>query len=87
VLRTVVAQGYERVSREQGSVEADPRDSAADSLRILDGDPVERAAMAVADLEVLPLPGNAGLDAEGGTTLAESECEPSAKFGHFGSIL
>ena len=73
MFRTVVGQGHESFSLELGSVEADPGDTPADSVGILDGDPVDGATVTVGDLEALPLPGNAGIDAKGGTRLAESE--------------
>src|SRR6266571_9508373 len=69
VLATVVGQGDERFSRERGPIQADPGDAAADSLRVLDRNPIEGAAMTVGDLEAFPQRGNARIDAERGTSL------------------
>ena len=45
----------------------------ADSLRVLDGDPVEGVAMMVGDFEALPILGNARINTEGGASLLKSE--------------
>src|SRR6266581_8815902 len=66
VLVTVVGQRDQPFSREPRSLTCDLGHSAADAFRVLDGDPVESAAVAVGDLEAFPGPGNAGIDAETG---------------------
>jgi hypothetical protein len=73
VLAAVVAEREEGIRPERGSVELDAGDPPADALRILDADPVEAAAVAVADREALPVPGNARVDAERGAMLLEAQ--------------
>src|SRR5882672_6585353 len=73
VLATVVGQGDQPLSRKRCSVKNDTGHTAADTLRVLHGDPVEGAAVTVGDLEALPPSGDARIDTERGSSLPEAE--------------
>jgi hypothetical protein len=73
MLGTVVGQGHGRLAGEERSVDADLRDTAGDTLWVLDADPVEAVSMTVGDLEVLPIRRNTGVEPECGASLAEAE--------------
>src|SRR5258706_890840 len=73
VLRAVVRQGNARFAGTRRTVEAGLGDPATDSVRVVHGNSIDGAAMAIRDREARPLPRDARIDMESGAPLPEAE--------------
>src|SRR5437899_351523 len=73
VLAAVVGQRDQPFPRKRRSVKSDTGHPAADTVWVLDDDPVEGAVVTIGDLESCPPSGDARIDAERGAALMKAE--------------